>query len=173
MPMPTTRRGRYLFYQERYRRRLKRLRKKGGNPGALSNHQHAYKYEFPLQRMQFPKLYPKYWWTEANPFVTGLIDDEKGGYKVWPVHRAGPPIDDDHTPPYHNHVAVVGWMARRIRYVPKVRTATRVYVGPKPGPPDTSADLWWMQWYRGKFYPSGQANPLWELMPPGARFPQF
>lgn len=167
MPMPTTRRGRYLYYQARYKRRLRRLYKSGARGLPFSHCQHNYRYEFERGDLQSPKRYPKVWWTAENPFLFPLPDDVKGGKGVWPVHRLHGYTDHDHDPPYHNQDKSTLWAFRRIHKVPKPRHCSHVYEGPLIVPPGEMTPEQWAPFWKWEYYPSGQRNPYWDQRPGG------
>lgn len=154
MPMPTTRRGRFIFYRDRAQRRHTRIWKDHWRP---SLHGHGFTsrgWDTTGFRFQFPKSFgPKY---VQSPRPTtfwlpsGVI---KPKYKLFPFVPVPFPKPFWWGPKTHWTSAHAGFWHRRIHHVPPLKHVPRLpyrypisVIGPFMGYPFTT-------------YPSGQPNP--------------
>lgn len=153
MPMPTTRRGRFLYFRARSQRRRKREQTR--TPGLIVSGNRA-------------TCRRKYWnlWGKQEPttikgdvYFDGTWDWEspaawitQPAYKRWGV--IADPNDYLGLPPYTHHptTATVGYQRRRVLSIPSARQREwQPYRHPKEALPPT-------QFYGLEFYPSGQQS---------------
>jgi hypothetical protein len=154
MPMPTTRRGRYLFYRSRARRRRDRAwgrgpvlsnatRRKAGRRFDLSLFRKQVVQDTPLLRVAPPR---------GEPFweVAGRTKPGRGVWGVVPWPWWFGPLDPT---AFHYREPWVGYHHRRLLSLPRLRHL------PKLPYPFEIDDLLWWEFYPWSIYPSGRPNP--------------
>jgi hypothetical protein len=157
--MPTTRRGRFLHYKKRQRRRLRRCdrRYSSDGTGGMGRTRHETQRAFDLSGFdkQQPRTYPirervyapvpsdsVFWRVPPSAGVFG-VPDLPFVQTLWPYPPAHP------RGPIHNYYEKRMKSVPRLKYIPK-----KPYLFPPGAVPVEKM-------YPGQFYPSGQPNPHW------------
>ncbi len=154
MPMPTTRRGRYLFYRDRARRRRDRAwargpvlsgatRRKAGRRFDLSIFSKQVVQDMPLLRVAPPR-------GEAFWQVVGRTKPRRGVWGVVPIPWWFPPAP---VGAHHARIGAVGYHFRRLLSLPRLKHLPRLPY------PLATADLLWWEFYPWTVYASGRPNP--------------
>lgn len=154
MPMPTDRKGRFLFFKARAQRRARRAyanwpfqsvgsfaRKTGLTKRAYVTSglgkQAARKYPLPWDWWHFPALWSPLYRVAPLPTIPPVIE-----YTYQPLPWQNPEA--------HPEVAILGFVHKRVRHWPKLRVlARRPYIVPLASVPETG-------FYPLDRYPSGQ-----------------
>lgn len=126
MPMPTTRRGRFLLYKQRQRNRLRRVyqknRKLTGNVGLAGVRQTNRPRDWSGHTKQMPRVYPRHFPEKAmNATEWAIAGWDHPFPKHWGVVRFIPG-----TPPpvggvYGPNGAGVGYHDRRVKSIPRLK----------------------------------------------------
>ena len=156
MPMPTTRRGRYLVY----RKRQKQRRRRAARSHASLGHHFLYGTGHVTRRgriladygMQVPKVYPREPTHYHRNLHINLLWNVRPAYKVWGIPSAiSRPVGIE---PHHYHPDF-NWQnvfKRRVKSCPKLRhLALSPYRFNK-------ADLPTEAFYHWPYYPSGEMS---------------
>lgn len=154
MKMPTTRRGRYIFYRQRARRRRRRLETKLSRPGAHARRQAARMLDARSAPMQVEKLHGlKYVISPRPPFfwlVAGRVKPDRGVWGVVP--NLFPPFGS-WGPNTHFREPTTFYAFRRVHHLPRLKHLPRL---PYPFPISALDPF---QFYPYPVYPSGHLNP--------------
>lgn len=157
MPMPTTRRGRFLFYKARAKRRTKKChqrRQRVGSPVTNGHNATNRAIDKSGETLQMPRVYPRHfpekWMDAAEWLLHGWTPPAK---RKWGWLGDGTWVDAPLGSRGHSRVAVVGYHDRRALSIPRLRHLPRLpYLHPKE-----SLDKG--NFYQPDFYPSG--GPSW------------
>ena len=125
MKMPTTRRGRYLYFRARMQRRLALIRKRHfRRPAGLLQIGHK-GYDLSGFGFQAPKSYPRV--VGADPTQTGPFGGEvlpANEERPFPVAKS-PPGTDAEIVTQLKHRQAIGYHKRRVLRVPRVKHVPR------------------------------------------------
>lgn len=154
--MPTTRRGRYLFYRARAKRRHKRIYACLSRPDPDAHAQAARSYDTSGLEMQFVKVGGPKYVQSPRPFHFWLLTGRvKPDYKLWGVVPSLVPHSPFWSPKTSFRSPVTFYAFRRVHHVPRLKhLPIRPYRFP-------IAAVDKFSFYPWKFYPSGQYNPRW------------
>lgn len=127
MPLPTTRRGRYLYYQARYRKRLAMAKNRRRRGTAAGHHLTQRERDLSGLVKQAPKRSPKIVGAFADPnYYADVEYRESTGWgvpPVWALIGDAPLLVVVH----RDHFAAVGAVKRRMRRVPRLRRLPMKY----------------------------------------------
>lgn len=129
-PMPTTRRGRFLFYKARQRRRWKRLQQRHPSRGGPVNetpgaHPTSRAIDHSEATKQMQRSYPK------RPVYSDNNGAETWGWRVRPQRCVFGVLD---SPPTvyltaggftHPHLPVIGYVEKRLKWLPRLKHLPR------------------------------------------------
>lgn len=162
MAMPTTRRGRFLFFKARAIRRMKRVHAKHFSNNPLfdyGGHRSMCRtYDVSDYEKQVPRdadLPPTIAHRPPYPLTAWRVQPSRDH---WGVIEVPPGTSDSPSGTYHRSEAFVGYHERRRKSIPRLKHLDLL---PYPDPP---VEVHWRDRYPFEFYPSGQANPHF---PPG------
>lgn len=154
--MPTTRRGRYLFYKKRARRRYFQNEKKRYKPGVKARRTTARKREVHLWGKQVSLTIPLKPRNAPNTFDwTTQFWMVKPDYALFGVRPRNPLDGLPYWANAHQQEARVGYQVRRVLSIPRLHSA--------PWQPYKFAlvDVPPSRFYPHEFYPSGQRSYYW------------
>jgi hypothetical protein len=160
MPMPTTRRERYLYYRARAWKRHRRNEKRASRASIFSGGLTGRQRDLSGCVVQLPPIHaPKYVQSPRPPHFWEMPGRIKPDFQLWGVVPQTHPRDPSWAADTHFRRAFMFYAFRRVKHVRRLKHYPWL-----PYKQPLSAVPWWAS-YPFEFYPSGRPNPRFPHVP--------